>query len=350
MNEPAAAAIPKGALSGIRVCDFTGQLAGAGATKWLAAFGAEVIRIEDPVRKGNWDILRGMPPYKDGMTGLEYGGAFNNHNVGKLGITLNMKTEARPRDARRDHPPVGHRHREFRGRRARTLGLRLCDDEGDQAGHHLCDQLWLRLQRPLSRVQDLGADRPGGSRASPSPRACPASRRPASAIPTWTIPAPIIWRSRSCSRSSIASAPARASGSTLATTEAALTLNGPALLDWTVNGRPTRRPGQPDSNRSAYGAMAAARHLSGPRRRRVGGDRLPRRGGLAPAGDAGRAGRSTQRWRRARSPSVSPTRMGSTRRSRGGQRGRGKYAVQATLRAAGIPLLGGAEARRAMRP
>jgi hypothetical protein len=28
------------ALAGIRVCDFTGQLAGAGATKWLAAFGA----------------------------------------------------------------------------------------------------------------------------------------------------------------------------------------------------------------------------------------------------------------------------------------------------------------------
>ena len=38
------------ALSSFRICDFTGQLAGAGATKWLAAFGAEVIRIEDPVR------------------------------------------------------------------------------------------------------------------------------------------------------------------------------------------------------------------------------------------------------------------------------------------------------------
>ena len=34
------------ALDKIRICDFTGQLAGAGATKILAAFGAEVIRIE----------------------------------------------------------------------------------------------------------------------------------------------------------------------------------------------------------------------------------------------------------------------------------------------------------------
>ena len=45
------------ALKGIRICDFTGQLAGAGATKWLASFGAEVIRIEDPIRQGRWDIL-----------------------------------------------------------------------------------------------------------------------------------------------------------------------------------------------------------------------------------------------------------------------------------------------------
>ena len=54
-----------GALSHFRICDFTGQLAGAGATKWLAAFGAEVIRIEDPVRQGRWDILRGNGPFVD---------------------------------------------------------------------------------------------------------------------------------------------------------------------------------------------------------------------------------------------------------------------------------------------
>ena len=61
-----------GALARFRICDFTGQLAGAGATKWLAAFGAEVIRIEDPVREGRWDILRGgepdfffLPPARD---------------------------------------------------------------------------------------------------------------------------------------------------------------------------------------------------------------------------------------------------------------------------------------------
>ena len=79
--------------AGIRICDFTGQLAGAGATRWLAAFGAEVIRIEDPVREGRWDILRGFIPFKDDRRGINMGGAFNNHNVNKLGITLNLRDD-----------------------------------------------------------------------------------------------------------------------------------------------------------------------------------------------------------------------------------------------------------------
>jgi crotonobetainyl-CoA:carnitine CoA-transferase CaiB-like acyl-CoA transferase len=42
----------------------------------------------------------------------------------------------------------------------------------------------------------------------------------------------------------------------LACTETALTLHGPALLDWTVNGRPARRSGQPNSNRNQWPTMA----------------------------------------------------------------------------------------------
>jgi crotonobetainyl-CoA:carnitine CoA-transferase CaiB-like acyl-CoA transferase len=42
----------------------------------------------------------------------------------------------------------------------------------------------------------------------------------------------------------------------LSCTEAACTLNGPALLDATVNGRPLRRPRMPDANRSQFPPMA----------------------------------------------------------------------------------------------
>jgi crotonobetainyl-CoA:carnitine CoA-transferase CaiB-like acyl-CoA transferase len=81
------------ALSHLRICDLTGQLAGAGATKILAAFGAQVIRVEDPVQGGLWDILRSLGPYVDERRGSNLGGGFNNHNVEKLGITLNLRTE-----------------------------------------------------------------------------------------------------------------------------------------------------------------------------------------------------------------------------------------------------------------
>ncbi|MGY9072765.1 MAG: CaiB/BaiF CoA transferase family protein [Acidimicrobiales bacterium] len=87
-NEPATA------LGGIRVCDFTGQLAGAGSTRWMGAFGAEIIKIEDPVKRGTWDILRGSPPFKDERRGLEFGSGFQNHNIEKRGITLNLRTDA----------------------------------------------------------------------------------------------------------------------------------------------------------------------------------------------------------------------------------------------------------------
>ncbi|QLL08907.1 CaiB/BaiF CoA transferase family protein [Mycobacterium vicinigordonae] len=82
------------ALAHLRVCDLGGQLAGAGATKILAAFGAEVIRVEDPASNGLWDALRGVGPYVDGRRGVNLGAGFNNHNVGKFGVTINLRLEA----------------------------------------------------------------------------------------------------------------------------------------------------------------------------------------------------------------------------------------------------------------
>src|SRR3954471_13224123 len=82
------------ALEHIRICDLGGQLAGAAATRYLAAFGADVIRVEDPVRRGRWDHLRGEAPFADERRGEELGGAFNSHNVEKKGVTINLRLEA----------------------------------------------------------------------------------------------------------------------------------------------------------------------------------------------------------------------------------------------------------------
>lgn len=78
-------------LAGVRVLDFTWVRAGPWATRWLGAFGAEIIKIEWPE---NLDILRTnrmvIPP------GVEPGpnapGQFADTNVNKRGITLNVRT------------------------------------------------------------------------------------------------------------------------------------------------------------------------------------------------------------------------------------------------------------------
>lgn len=82
------------ALAGIRICDLGGILAGAGATRIFAALGAQVIRVEDPVKKGRWDIVRGASPFVDDRRGIDLGGTFNNHNVEKLGVTINLRQPA----------------------------------------------------------------------------------------------------------------------------------------------------------------------------------------------------------------------------------------------------------------
>ena len=116
---------PAAALAGIPRCDLSGQLAGAGATRYLAAFGAEVIRVEDPTNKGGWDIIRASPPFVDDRRGIDLGGGFNNHNVGKWGVTLNLRTDEGRGDAGRAHPRLRRGDRELRRRGLRPHGFPL---------------------------------------------------------------------------------------------------------------------------------------------------------------------------------------------------------------------------------
>ena len=76
-------------LSGVRVCDFTWVGAGPYATKLLADFGAEVIKVETATRP---DVLRLTGPFKDGKPGLNRSGYFSNRNTSKKSIRLNLST------------------------------------------------------------------------------------------------------------------------------------------------------------------------------------------------------------------------------------------------------------------
>ncbi len=57
-----------GALEGIRIVDFTWVLAGPAMTRYLADYGAEVIKVESSVHP---DVIRTSPPYNEGKQGLK---------------------------------------------------------------------------------------------------------------------------------------------------------------------------------------------------------------------------------------------------------------------------------------
>src|SRR6202023_3711717 len=81
------------ALEGLKVLDFTWIYAGPASTRYLADYGATVIRIESAKKL---DALRTVGPFKDGHAGIERSGGFSNANVGKYGLSLNMSvSEAR---------------------------------------------------------------------------------------------------------------------------------------------------------------------------------------------------------------------------------------------------------------
>lgn len=243
------------ALSNVRICDFTGQLAGAGATKWLSAFGADVIRVEDPVRQGTWDILRMLMPFVDERRGVDFGGGFNNHNTDKLGITLNLRTDRgkelltglieqsdvvaenfafgvlekwgfgydRLREIKPDIIYVsncgfGHTgpYKKYKtwgpivqAMSGLTFGSGLPDMEPAGWGYSYMDHTGAYYMAIAIMMALLHKQRTGEGQ----------------------------WVDMSC-------------------TEAGATLNGPALLDYTVNGRGLRREGSPNSNRNNFPAMA----------------------------------------------------------------------------------------------
>lgn len=243
------------ALGHIRICDFSGQLAGAGSTRYLAAMGAQVIRVEDPVRKGRWDILRGTPPFVDERRGLELSGAFNNHNVEKLGVTVNLRTD------------------EGRDLLRRLVAVSDVVTENFAAG--VLERLgfgWdeLRAIKPdIVYVSNSGFGATGPYRSfktwGPIVQACCGLSfgsglpgLPAAGIGysymdhhggnfmALAILAGLVHRNRTGEGQWI----------DMACTEAGATILGPAVLDFTVNGRPLRRAGSPDSNHSRSPAMA----------------------------------------------------------------------------------------------
>ncbi len=77
-------------LAGVKVADFSWFGAGPIAARWMADFGADVVRVESETHV---DGLRMVAPFPPGKMGYNVSGYFNNYNAGKWSLTLNLNTD-----------------------------------------------------------------------------------------------------------------------------------------------------------------------------------------------------------------------------------------------------------------
>ena len=74
-------------LAGVKVLDFMWALAGPGATRTMADFGATVIRVESSSRL---DVIRTIRPFMEGDESPEKSALFHNTNAGKRILSLDL--------------------------------------------------------------------------------------------------------------------------------------------------------------------------------------------------------------------------------------------------------------------
>ena len=114
--------MPDGALSHIRVLDFTTQIAGPYCTKLLADYGAGVIKVERP---GAGDAARGLGPFPGDIPHPEKSGLFLHLNTNKRSITLDLKSKAGQKIAKQLAAEVDLVVENFRPGAMDRLGLGL---------------------------------------------------------------------------------------------------------------------------------------------------------------------------------------------------------------------------------
>lgn len=253
----------EGALAGVRVVDFTWVRAGPQATRILAMFGAEVIRIEWPESP---DIIRlgparGTP--RGIKPGLDTNSDFNNFNCDKLSVTLNVR---HPRGLRMVRELIGisdvvienFSSRVFEEwglgyealRRASPAIIYVSMAGFGHSGPYRDYDTWGPAVQALSGLTFLSGlpDRP------PAGWGHSYMDHTAGYYAAMAALTALHYRARTGQGQYI----------DLSQVEVGSALTGAAILDGTVNGRPTRRPGLPPGNRTHWPGAPLSSTYRGP--------------------------------------------------------------------------------------
>lgn len=243
-----------GPLTGIRVADFCWMGVGAVATRLLADFGADVIKIED---RSRLDMPRRLPFYKDDPRTYgdedpdpdpDKGGLFNNYSRNKLGVTINMRT-ARGRElADRLIAASSVVTENFAPGVMERWGLtyeRLCELSPEvvyarMSGYgHSGPHVGYRSYGPVIQAVSGLTFVSGLPDREPSGWGLSHMDNQAAYYNSAALLMAILHREATGKGAEI----------DVSAVEAGINLLGPLLLDVAVNDRPTRRPGFPTGNR-----------------------------------------------------------------------------------------------------
>jgi crotonobetainyl-CoA:carnitine CoA-transferase CaiB-like acyl-CoA transferase len=240
-------------LQNVKICDFMWVMAGPASTRILADYGATVVRIESPTRI---DTARTLAPYLDNKLGPDSSGLFANCNAGKLGISLDL---ANPRSREVVHDLVRWADvvtESFSPKAMRAWGLDYESLRKINPGVIMLSSCLMGQTGPLAKIAGFGnmaAAIAGFHNLTGWP-----DRPPAGVFGAYTdyvsprfsaaaILAALDYRRRTGQGQYIDQSQA----------ECAIHFLGPAILDYTVNGRIGERAGNSDPVFAPHGVYPA---------------------------------------------------------------------------------------------
>lgn len=249
------------ALEGIRVVDFSWVRAGPWATRWLGALGAEIIKVEWPENERGRSGVTTTP--QDAEVNLNTSGNFNDTNANKLSLSLNVRTSKGMDIIKRLIAISDLVIENFSSRVLQNWGLGY--DE-------LC-----KLKPDIVYVSMSGYGHTGRNHYyttfGPVAQAV-CGLTVLSGVPDQP-PAGWGWSymddtggmyGAMCALTGLYHRNLTGQGQHIDQSQmiTGVTLNGPAILDVTVNGRPSRREGYPPGNRAHWPGTPLVNNYRGP--------------------------------------------------------------------------------------